>query len=548
MIATICGCSTSNDESRVADSNNTESSENNGNEGGNGENGDNGDNGGNSGRDYNGGGGSVIDLSNARYLVLKADGSATLDGEAVTAYNDYVWHADPSAVHAVGDTVDGEEVTAVVKNSPAEYYTGTVPSGEDAVYIARDVVYLPNTLNFTGTAKNDMDNEQACYYDDEVIADYIADILEDENYSVTKATDFIFATLPSAQAKSSMLHPASEAKNNPVLHINAPGTYVISGTWKGQIWIDGNADDEDADNQVKIVLSGADVTCTVAPALVFHDVYECGPDNNTTYDVDLSNAGAQVYIADGTTNSFTGANVYRMLRVKPKYDNDDDSPTTIIDGSDVSQQKKRWKMDGAFYSFVSMTIDGTSLDGSKPSGNGVLNITSSTYEGLDAELHLAINGGVINVSTPDDGINVNEDGYSVFTLNDGSLNVTSSGGDGIDSNGWIIINDGAGYVQSGGGADHGLDADNGVYIFGGSLSADSAENLKVNEGSGTIGSTAEGPGGDMPGGDMPGGDMPGGDMPGGDMPGGDMPGGDMPGGDMPGGDMPGGDMPGGDML
>lgn len=538
LLASVCGCGGSGDDTRISSSDNSADSGETGDNGGDGgSSGDSGDNGGSSGSggDTAGGGGSVIDLSNARYLVLKADGSASLDGDPVAAYDDYVWHADPGAAHAVGDIADGEAVAAVVKNSPAEYYTGTVPSGEDAVYIARDIVYLPDTLNFNGTAKNDMDTELTCCYDDEVIADYIADILEDDSYSVTKATNFIFAALPGAQAKSTMLHSAGEAKNNPVLHINEPGTYVISGTWKGQIWIDGNADAADAGNQVKIVLNGADVTCTVAPALVFHDVYECGPDNNSTYDVDLSNAGAQVYIVDGTVNNFTGANVYRMLRVKPKYDNDDDNPTAVIDGSDVDQQKKRWKMDGAFYSFVSMIIDGTTLDGSEPAGNGVLNITSSTYEGLGSELHLAVNGGVVNVNSPDDGINVNEDGYSVFTLNNGSLNVTSAGGDGIDSNGWLIVNNGSGYIQSGGGADHGLDADNGVYIFGGSLSADSAENLKVNEGSGTIGSTAEGPGGDVPGGDVPGGDMPGGDVPGGDMPGGDMPGGDMPGGDMPGG-------------
>ncbi|MDO5297549.1 MAG: carbohydrate-binding domain-containing protein, partial [bacterium] len=518
LAVAMCGCGSSGGDDRVSSSssssdsetgNNGDSGDNDGNNNG-GENedssgGDNGGNGGDSGGtaqpDTTGGGGTAVDLSKARYLVLKADGSATLDGEAVVSYDDYIWHADPGSVHAVGDTVDGEVVTAVVKNSPAEYYTGTVPSGKDAVYIARDVIYLPDTLSFTGTARNDEETEQACYYDDEVIADYIASILEDDSYSVTKASNFIFATLPSAQAKSTMLHSAADAKKNFVLHIDEPGTYVISGTWKGQIWIDGNADDTDANNQVKVVLNGVDVTCTVAPALVFHDVYECGPDNNTSYDVDISNAGAQVYVADDTTNNFTGANVYRMLRVKPKYDNTDDEPTTVIDGSDVSQQKKRWKMDGAFYSFVSMLIDGTTVDGSDPVGNGVLNITSSTYEGMGAELHLMINGGVVNVNSLDDGINVNEDGYSVFTLNNGSLNVTSAGGDGIDSNGWIVVNNGSGYVQSGGGADHGLDADNGVYILGGSLSADSAENLQVNEGSGTIGSTAQGPGGDMPGGE-----------------------------------------------
>ncbi len=477
LALSLCACNESSDSSVTSSSSNSSSSSGNGGE----EEGD-----------TTGGGGTAIDLSDAHYLVLKQDGSATLDGEAVTAYDDYVWHADPSVVHDD------------VKDSPAEYYTGTEPTGDEGVYIARDVIYLPDTLSFTGTAKNDGETEQACYYDDEVIADYIADILANEDYSVTSASNFIFATLPSTQAKDTMLHSAEDALENPVIHINEPGTYVVSGQWDGQIWIDGNGDDEDDSNKVILVLNGVSVTCTVAPALVFHDVYECGPDDNTTYDVDISEAGAQVYVVDDTTNDFVGANVYRMLKVKPKYDNDDDEPTTVINGSDVSQQKKRWKMDGAFYSFVSMLINGTVLDDSDVKGNGVLNITSSTYEGMGAELHMTVAGGVVNVSSPDDGINVNEDGYSVFTLDDGSLNVTSSGGDGVDSNGWIVINDGSGTVQSGGGADHGLDADNGVYILGGSLNADSAANVKVNEGSGTIGTT----GGDVPGGDFPGGDPP----------------------------------------
>ena len=58
------------------------------------------------------------------------ENSATLNGVAVPEY-DYTWHADPGEAH--------DEV----KNSPAEYYTGTKPSGDEAVYIAHDTVYYP---------------------------------------------------------------------------------------------------------------------------------------------------------------------------------------------------------------------------------------------------------------------------------------------------------------------------------------------------------------------------------------------------------------------
>lgn len=65
---------------------------------------------------------AVMAEDTVRKIVLD-NGTAMLDGEAVPEY-DYTWHADPGTAH--------DEV----KNAPAEYYTGTEPSGEDAVYIA----------------------------------------------------------------------------------------------------------------------------------------------------------------------------------------------------------------------------------------------------------------------------------------------------------------------------------------------------------------------------------------------------------------------------
>ncbi len=514
------GCSDSNNNTVASNTSNASTSGDSSSDGSDG--GDSSDSDSDSGS-TEGGGGSTLDLADARYIVLNSSNtedtsaSVTIDGEEVPEY-DYTWKVDLTTAH---DDVE---------DSPAEYFEGTEPGDED-VYIAHDIVYLPDTLKdqFTGSAQNDEDTEIACYYDDDVIAEYIDALFENEDYSLESASNFIFCTLPGTQYKDTMLHSEEDAYDNPVLHINSPGTYVISGEWNGQIWIDGNGDDEDSENVVNIVLNGVDVTCDVAPALVFHDVYECGPDDNTDYDVDISDAGARVYIADDTTNTFTGANVYRMLKVLPKYKASADSPTTVIDGSDVSQQKKRWKMDAAFYSFVSMLIDGTVVDATEEDtevkGNGVLNIVSTTYEGLDTELHMTMNGGVVNVTSADDGINVNEDGISVFTLNNGSLNVTSAGGDGIDSNGWIVINDGSGTIQSGGGADHGMDADNGVYILGGSVNADSVCNIQVNNGSGTIGTSDNG---GMPSGEMPSGGMPSGEMPSGEMPSGEAPSGDVP--------------------
>ena len=66
----------------------------------------------------------------AHVIVLNEDGTATLDGETIEEF-DYTWHADPSEVHDD------------VKNSPAEYYTGTEPDTDAAAYIAHDIVYYP---------------------------------------------------------------------------------------------------------------------------------------------------------------------------------------------------------------------------------------------------------------------------------------------------------------------------------------------------------------------------------------------------------------------
>ena len=425
-------------------------------------------------------GGTIIDLSDAHFIYLDSQSAdpeaplATYDDEEVPVY-DYTWKVDLSVAHTD------------VENSPAEYFEGTEPSKNDDVYIAHDIKYLPDSLedSFTGTAKQGDNTEIACYYDDEVIADNITDLLNDDDYSLESATNFIFAALPNESCKSTMLHSEEEAFDNPVLHINNPGTYVISGTWDGQIWIDGNNDEEDENNVVKIVLDGADINCSVAPALVFHNVYDYEPEVDI-HNVNINKAGAKLYIADDSTNNITGANLYRMLKVLPKYGKKDEEPTTVIDGTDVNQQKKNWKMDGAVYSFVSLLCDGAAFHGTVVKCNGVLNIESTASEGLDSEEHMVINGGIVNIKAVDDGINVNDDD-SVFALNYGTLNVKSSSADGINSHNLLVINGGSGDIESGGGDNYGLNATNGVYIFGGSVNADSANNLKENKGSGKIG-------------------------------------------------------------
>ena len=371
----------------------------------------------------------TISLSSAQNEDGSWSHAALYEGEEAPEY-DYVWHADPSQAH--------DEV----KDSPAEYYTGQAPDGGDPVYIAHDIYYYPE-LDADGFQRENYDGEMEWVY----------------RYTAEGYEDYIFSTLPvsGSTLPTQMMHSAEEAYENAVLHITQPGTYVLEGEWHGQIWIDlGDTDDTFTDESAKVtlILNGVDVTCTVAPALVFYSVYECDntweDQDQWSADVDTSDAGARVVLADGTENSFSGTNIYRILKTKYK----DDTQTA---------QKKRLKLDGAFYSYVSMEIDG------QEAGTGVLNIESG-YEGLDTELHLTLNGGNVHILSQDDGINVNEDGVSVVTVNGGSLHIVGgagSEGDGIDSNGFLVINGGVVISTANPAADSGLDSDMGSYINGG---------------------------------------------------------------------------------
>ncbi len=247
-------------------------------------------------------------------------------------------------------------------------------------------------------------------------------------------------------------HDAEEAAAHTVVTIREAGTYRLTGTLsQGQIAVDlGEDAEDDPEAVVTLILDNVSVTCTVAPALIFYNVYECGSTDEATAgaDVDTSAAGANVIIADGSENNFTGSHVARIYE-----------PGTT---------SKLHKYDGAFYSKMSMNVGGEEL------GDGVLNI-SGDNEGLDTELHLTINGGVINIEAQNDGINTNEDNISVTTVNGGTLNINAglgSEGDGIDSNGWLVINGGYIYASAcAAGGDSGIDASYEIELNGGTVIA-----------------------------------------------------------------------------
>ncbi len=247
-------------------------------------------------------------------------------------------------------------------------------------------------------------------------------------------------------------HSAEEAAAHTVVHITKPGNYRLSGTLNaGQIFVDlGENAKNDPNACVALILDNANITCTVAPAVFFYRVYECGDDENFVLAPDLSNAGAVVYLADDSVNNVKGAYVARIYE-----------PGTT---------DKLHKYDAAFYSRCSMRIEGDT---------GILNIEAEN-EGLDTELHLTINGGNIDIASQDDGINTNEDGISVTTINDGAIRIRGglgAEGDGIDSNGALVINGGLLYAMANEKTgDGGIDADLGIYFNGGLVVATGSRN------------------------------------------------------------------------
>ena len=167
------------------------------------------------------------------------------------------------------------------------------------------------------------------------------------------------------------MHTAEEAAAHTVVNITAPGAYRLSGKLSaGQIRIDlGENAASDPDAVVELILDGADITCTVAPAILFRNVYECDGGWNTETaqpTVDTADAGANLILAENSWSTVSGSYVAKIYK-------------------DAEGEKKLWKQDGAVYSYMSMNVYGP----------GALGITAEN-EGLNSELHLTISAGGVH--------------------------------------------------------------------------------------------------------------------------------------------------------
>ena len=312
--------------------------------------------------------------------------------------------------------------------TPAEKVVFTAPE-----YVSRFDTITEITLSDAGIQVNGGEETESVFTSHDIIYYENRDTYDSGN--------------PYGEGEASEKHTTEEAASHTVVNITAPGAYRISGSLSaGQIRIDlGEDASENPEAVVELILNNADITCSVAPAILFLNTYEC--DNNWSVetakaDVDTTSAGANL-ILEGQ-NQVYGSHVAKIFK-------------------DKAEEKKLWKQDGAIYSYQSMNVFGP----------GSLELTADN-EGLDTELHLTINGGNISIYSDNDGINTNEDGVSVTTINGGTLTIYAglgAEGDGIDSNGYLVINGGSVLSSAKPISDAGLDSDLGSFIHGGTVIA-----------------------------------------------------------------------------
>lgn len=266
------------------------------------------------------------------------------------------------------------------------------------------------------------------------------------------------------------------------LSITEAGTYILSGSFDGQIYV------ESKGSEIRLVLNGVSVTNDSHAALLIEKA-----------------AKVTLTLKDGTENSFTDGSEY-----------------TLTDSEDNT--------DAAVFSRADLTVNG---DGSlNVTGNykhGIVSKDTLTVTGGDISVNAAsggiygkdcvkISGGNIDVNAGSNGIRATNDEDSELgfvAISGGTINVNAVG-DGIEAETFMQIGGGDISIVTGGGSDNA------------SVTSDGS----VNEdwGSWKGGGMKEGNMGDM--GDMtpPDGEMK--EMPDGEMPQGGDKGGNMPDGGM----------------
>ena len=224
------------------------------------------------------------------------------------------------------------------------------------------------------------------------------------------------STLDGTKLSSSATNGVSYT--NEGISITQGGTYILSGTLNNQISVS-------VSEQIVLVLNGVNIKSNTHGIIILKapEIDQTNPLNPSSFSVNLDNVGAKIIIADGSENTVNAG--------------------------------KGGQYDGAIHSCVSFLIGG------ETKGDGVLNVVGSG-EGVETDMHLFINGGIIRIVGNDDAISANNENKSIVYVKSGKLFINGGlgqEGDGIDSNGWIIVDGGEIVSSAKAGMDSGLDSD-----------------------------------------------------------------------------------------
>lgn len=311
--------------------------------------------------------------------------------------------------------------------------------------------------NTTGTTTAAPDNGNAGDNDDTWVAEDVPDDVDDaadENSGdhdeaddcVWDAASVFAVTLNGATI--TVDDGAGAVVNGAVATLTTAATYVISGTLNnGQVIVD--TDDEET---VKIILNGADITCTTNSPLAI-----------------LNAEKTVVILADGTTNTVTDGAI---------YPDDADASGALFSDDDLT-----------ICGNGQLTVNGNYNDGIACKDGLVINsgtiiVNAVADDGIRGKDYLVVNGGNITVNSVGDAVKSDNDddadkGY--IYIKDGTFNITSQE-DGFAAETDLLVEGGTFNITSGGGnnavtADSakGLKAKVSVVIEGGDFTIDSAD-------------------------------------------------------------------------
>ena len=182
------------------------------------------------------------------------------------------------------------------------------------------------------------------------------------------------------------MHTQEEADAHTVVTIREAGTYRVSGTLSaGQLAIDlGSEAKRDPESVVTLVLDGVDITCTVAPAVIFYNVYEC---DGAFYSKMSMNINGET---EGTGT----------LSIVADNEGLDSELHLTINGGQINIQAQN---DGINTNEDNVSV--TTING------GALQINAGLGEegdGIDSNGHIVINGGAVcsmaSDHSPDGGL------------------------------------------------------------------------------------------------------------------------------------------------